>query len=62
MNIFDSIKQKDPDGIKYWRSRELAIALEYANYRNFEDVIERHERHVSTADSPKRIISSMRTK
>jgi len=41
VNIFDSIKQKDPDGIEYWSSRELARALEYANYRNFEDVIEK---------------------
>lgn len=41
MNIFDSIKQKDPNGLEYWNSRELARALEYVNYRNFEDVIEK---------------------
>jgi DNA-damage-inducible protein D len=39
MNIFDSIKRADPEGREYWSSRELAKVLEYADYRNFEDVI-----------------------
>lgn len=39
MNIFDAIKSIDPDGVEYWSSRELAKALEYTDYRNFEEVI-----------------------
>jgi DNA-damage-inducible protein D len=39
MNIFDSIKRTDPDGVEYWSSRDLARALEYVDYRNFEEVI-----------------------
>jgi len=39
MNIFDNIKRFDPDGIEYWSSRDLAKALEYTDYRNFEEVI-----------------------
>jgi DNA-damage-inducible protein D len=39
MNIFDSIKRIDPDGREYWSSRDLAKALEYVDYRNFEEVV-----------------------
>ena len=39
-NIFERIKHYDEDGQEYWSSRELADALEYVDYRNFENVIE----------------------
>ena len=39
MSIFDEIKKLDDDDAEYWSSRDLARALEYADYRNFEDVI-----------------------
>ena len=39
MNIFDNIKRLDPDGVEYWSSRDLAKALEYTDYRNFEEVV-----------------------
>ena len=39
MNIFDSIKRFDPDGSEFWSSRDLAKALEYTDYRNFEEVM-----------------------
>ena len=39
MNIFEDIKRLDPDGVEYWSSRDLAKALEYTDYRNFEEVI-----------------------
>jgi DNA-damage-inducible protein D len=39
MNIFDNIKRTDPEGHEYWNSRELAKALDYTDYRNFEDII-----------------------
>ena len=41
INIFDNIKRTDPDGVEYWSSRDLSKALEYINYRNFEEVIEK---------------------
>ena len=39
MNIFDNIKRIDPDGAEYWSGRDLAKALKYTDYRNFEEVI-----------------------
>ena len=39
MNIFENIKRIDPDGVEYWSSRDLAKALEYTDYRNFEEVV-----------------------
>ncbi|MFA7651725.1 MAG: DNA damage-inducible protein D [Synergistaceae bacterium] len=41
INIFENIKQTDPDGIEFWSSRNLSKALEYSDYRNFEEVIEK---------------------
>ena len=40
-NTFEAIKKIDDNGKEYWSSRELARALEYADYRNFLGVIER---------------------
>jgi len=34
-NTFETIKKIDDDGKEYWSSRDLAKALEYADYRNF---------------------------
>ena len=39
MNIFDDIRRIDPEGAEYWCSRDLAKALEYTDYRNFEEVV-----------------------
>lgn len=53
MNIFESIKQTDPNGMEYWNSRDLYKALEYADYRNFEDVIEKaKEACINSGQSP----------
>ena len=41
INIFDNIKRTDPDGVEFWSSRDLSKALEYSDYRNFEEVIEK---------------------
>ena len=39
---FEEIKQTNPDtGDEFWSSRDFAAVLGYADYRNFEDVIER---------------------
>jgi DNA-damage-inducible protein D len=39
--LFDSIKRRDGNGNEYWRARELAEALGYSDFRNFENVIEK---------------------
>ena len=35
-SIFESIKHVDETGYEYWLARELAKALQYKDYRNFE--------------------------
>lgn len=37
--IFEKIRRTDNNENEYWSSRDLAKALEYTNYRNFEKVI-----------------------
>ncbi|MCI0365468.1 MAG: DNA damage-inducible protein D [Phycisphaerales bacterium] len=36
---FDRIRRFDPDGSEFWSSRDLAVALDYVDYRNFQLVI-----------------------
>ena len=38
---FEDIKQVRPDGSEFWSARELAIALDYTQWRNFSKVIGR---------------------
>ena len=38
---FEKIKHIRVDGTEYWSARELAIALEYTQWRNFDKVIGR---------------------
>lgn len=38
-NQFETIKRRDEDGVEFWSSRDLAKALEYSDYRNFQTVI-----------------------
>lgn len=38
---FERIKRTNEAGMEYWESRDLAKALEYSQYRNFEAVIEK---------------------
>ncbi len=40
-NAFEVIKRIDDGGKEYWSSRELAKALEYADYRKFLSVIDK---------------------
>src|SRR3989344_5494526 len=40
-NIFETIKRIDNNGKEYWSSRELARSLEYSNYRNFLNAVEK---------------------
>ena len=41
MSPFERIKRTNDDGNEFWESRKLAEILEYAQYRNFEAVIEK---------------------
>ena len=38
---FEDIKQIRPDGTEFWSARELAPALEYTKWENFQNVIRR---------------------
>lgn len=40
-NLFESIKHVNDFGEEFWYARELQIALEYTEWRNFSKVIER---------------------
>lgn len=40
-SLFDSIKHIDEYGQEFWYARELQVALEYTEWRNFSKVIER---------------------
>ncbi len=38
---FEEIKHIREDGSEFWSARELAIALDYTQWRNFQNVIKR---------------------
>lgn len=38
---FEEIKHVRDDGTEYWSARELAVALDYIEWRNFQKVIQR---------------------
>lgn len=40
-NIFEEIKHINEYGNEYWLAREFAKILEYKNFSNFENVIEK---------------------
>lgn len=54
-NIFDDIKHLDDKGQEFWLARELAVALEYKEWRNFKPVIEKAialcEQNATTKDN-----------
>ena len=40
-NIFESIKHTDEYDNEFWYARELSVALEYRDWRNFKKVIDK---------------------
>lgn len=36
---FEVIKKIDENGVEYWKARELMVQLDYADWRNFENVV-----------------------
>ena len=40
-SIFEDIKHSFEDGTEYWYARELQTVLEYSDWRNFANVIDK---------------------
>ena len=38
---FEEIKHVKDDGTEYWSARELALAIDYTQWRNFQNVLKR---------------------
>ena len=49
-SLFESIKHIDENGVEFWFGRELAPYLGYAQWRNFESVIEKAKDACKTAN------------
>lgn len=47
--IFESVKHIDEYGQEYWEARELQQVLEYKEWRNFEEVIEKAKQACETS-------------
>lgn len=41
LTAFEGAARRDEDGIEYWSSRDLARLLDYADYRNFLNIVEK---------------------
>ena len=48
-NPFDAIRHVDDQGAEYWLARELMVALEYGEWRNFKQVLSRAKIAIETA-------------
>jgi DNA-damage-inducible protein D len=46
---FENIKKIDEDGVEYWRARDLMIQLDYSDWRNFENVIDKAKTACTTS-------------
>lgn len=53
-NNFEEIKRMDEEGNEYWSARELALALDYSDYRNFKTVI--HKAQGSCKNSQQKVL------
>lgn len=52
ISLFESIKQYDENGNEYWTSRDLSRVLEYTDYRNFLNVVDKAKTACSNSDQP----------
>ena len=50
--IFEDIRHAEPEGGEYWLARELATVLDYAQYRNFLQVVEKAREACRQSDHP----------
>ena len=44
VNLFESIRQIDENGNEFWMARQLSKVLKYADFRNFQTVIEKAQK------------------
>ena len=51
-SLFDSIKHENESGEEFWYARELQVALEYTEWRNFSKVIERAKSSCQNSGNP----------
>ncbi len=42
-SIFEKIRRVDENGVEYWMARELGKALDYSDFGNFTNVINKAE-------------------
>jgi len=49
---FESIKKTVDTGNEYWLARELLVILEYAQWRNFEEVIDKAKNACKNSEQP----------
>ena len=42
--VFEDIRRADADGSEHWLARELATVLDYVQYRNFLQVVDKARR------------------
>jgi len=50
--VFEQIRQVDDKGYEYWTARQLSKALGYAEFRNFQPVIERAQEACKNSGQP----------
>jgi DNA-damage-inducible protein D len=49
---FERIKKIDENGVEYWEARELMVLLDYAQWRNFEEVINKAKQSCFNSGQP----------
>ena len=47
---FESIKHTDEEGNEYWEARELMKILQYSNWQNFENIIDKAKLSCQNSD------------
>lgn len=57
-SIFEDIKHLTEDGIEFWYGRELQVVLEYKEWRNFKNVIEKASQLISSGLSSGRVVET----
>ena len=53
---FENIKHIDENGVEFWYARELQTILEYMEWRNFNQVIDKAK--IACENSGKRVVAS----
>lgn len=51
-SLFEQIRKVDENGTEYWQARELARVLEYTDFRNFTNVIDKAKEACRNSNQP----------